>query len=210
MQLAGHPRQAANAGILANKVFLPQFGRQASERAFPVDSVSRCSDRPLAGVGCINVNLPPVKPTRLVKRHRDGERFLTSGTCCTPDVQLMVRMGTEILRNDLIHKDAYLVEFAPEERLLNRQRVKDLPPFTGGGRIIFEEVVVIQDRVKAPFDNQRRKAVEEHVVLSVVKVQPRPLVNEVPQKWKPTMRRADAQIERGAHSSFSSGLFISR
>ena len=50
MQLAGGPPQAANSGIRTNKVFLPQRGREASERTFPIDTVLRRFDGARAGV----------------------------------------------------------------------------------------------------------------------------------------------------------------
>src|SRR5207244_9996692 len=119
-----HPRNTCTRKLLPLQPRL-----QASEITLPVGSVLRLIDRARAGVACVNVNARPVKPTRLVKRHRDCERLLASGACCAPDVQSMIRMGLEILRNDVIHKSADLADLAPEERLLNCQRVKDVPPF---------------------------------------------------------------------------------
>ncbi len=167
MQFAGGLRRAV-AGSVANEIFLSQSRRQASEGTLPVDTVARRFDGSRARVACINVNPSAVKPTRLLKRYRYGERFLAGCTGCAPDVQRTMRMSTEILRNNHVHKGADLIHLAPEERFLNRQHFEKPRPFIRRPRIVLQDVVVIQERIKSPFHGQWRKLAEEQIDLGIL------------------------------------------
>src|SRR5207253_995450 len=113
----------------ADEILVSQIGRKVSNGTFPVHAGSRRCDGARTGIACVNAYVRPVKPACLTERHRDRERLLSGGACGAPDVQPMIRVIAEILRNDPINEGAYLVHLTPEERFLNRQILKEPRPF---------------------------------------------------------------------------------
>ena len=82
------------------------------------------------------------------------------------------------LRHDVSHDRAKLIDLAPEVRLLHGERVHDLEPLVGFGRVL-QQVVVVHERADAAGHDQRREPICDLIELMRLVHQPEAFVNQV-------------------------------
>ena len=81
----------------------------------------------------------------------------------------MVRLlALDQARHDRAGERRELIGLAPEVGFLHRQRVHDARPFAGGAGVVLQQVVVVEQRIEAALDGQRREPIAQQVEPAVV------------------------------------------
>src|SRR6266850_5425892 len=96
------------------KITIAKMWRKDAEGALAVHAGPGSGDGCRSGIARTDLDWDPVKPTGLIERHCNRDRFLAGGACSAPDGEGLLERSREF-RNENIDECAYLIEFTPEE-----------------------------------------------------------------------------------------------
>src|SRR6185312_4695114 len=98
--------------------------------------------------------------------------------------------------HDDVHDCANLIDLAPEIALWHRQRIHHPWPFLGRGLVVFQQVVIVEERLEATFDNQRSQPVRQHIDVRFFEIDSGPFEDQIAQKRNSGAAEAEASILR--------------
>src|SRR5262245_48633841 len=91
-------------------------------------------------------------------------------------------MAFEVRRQNRGHKEPNLVELPPEKCFWDGYRIDNLRPFQFGLRVVFQKVVVIQQRRKSALRNEVRELFGEEIFCGVVNENSGSFQDQIPKK----------------------------
>src|SRR5689334_22828745 len=115
-----------------------QLRRQIAKRAFAVNTSFSTRDRSRACVTGKNLDGRPSKPPSFVQGDGNRQRLLARSASRAPDSQGRAGVTRVPFRQQALDQRAYLIELAPEVRLLHGERVHHVAPLDTRGGVVFQ------------------------------------------------------------------------
>ncbi len=104
--------------------------------------------------------------------------------------------GSDKGRHDDVHECTNLIDFAPEIALGHRQCIHHPWPFLDRGLVVFQQVVIVEERLEATIDDQRGQPVRQHIDVRLFEIDSGPFVDQIAQKRNSGAAEAEASILR--------------
>ena len=184
------------------EVPLSQLGRQVAKCPRPVPSQRRRFDGGPAAIAADNLDRSSSEPLAFFQHHRHRQWLFASGTGRAPDPQRPPAKIVGQPGDDALDDGANLIDLSPKIGFLHRERVHDAAPLIRVGGV-FEQVVVVQERIKAARDHQRSEAIGELIGMAGVVEQTEAFMDQFPDNCRDLARQSQ-RLGAKLHSRYRS------